>query len=99
MKENKNAKLKKKIAELEARVVDTEASLASTYFYASDQLNNLSEAKMTASGVVITIKKLGGREGMMPAMIRDGLRPETIAALKAELKKSYELATLFKPEG
>jgi len=35
---------------------------------------------------------------MEPTLIRDGLSPETIAAIKADLKRSYDLAIQFKPK-
>jgi len=50
------------------------------------------------SEVIITMTVLGGRPGMEPTLIRDGLSPETIAAIKADLKRSYDLAIQFKPK-
>lgn len=49
------------------------------------------------SAVIITLTSLGGKELILPSAIRDGLSKETIAAIKLDLKRSYEVATVFKP--
>lgn len=70
-----------------------------TYHYASYALNKLSTDHLAASGLILSITVLGGKELFSPVMIRGGLSKETIAALKADLVRSYSLAIAFKPEG
>jgi disulfide oxidoreductase YuzD len=48
------------------------------------------------SGVVMHLSILGGEDVIEPVCIRDGLSKETIDAIKADLKRSYDLATLLK---
>lgn len=45
-----------------------------------------------------TLTYLGGRELFKPVAIRDGLSDETIKALIADMVRSYELATMYKPQ-
>jgi len=52
---------------------------------------------MMASGVVLQLTALGGRELIPPVVIRDGLWPETIAALQEDLRRSFEIATMVNP--
>lgn len=52
-----------------------------------------------ASAAILTITGLGGRVIVAPVAIRDGLSAATIAAIKADLQRSYDLATLMQPKG
>jgi hypothetical protein len=91
----KSIKAKVTKAALERRVLELEASIASTCYYALSDLKKLSTDHMMASGVVISITKIGGGIGIKPVMIRDGLSLETIAAISNDLKRSYDLATQY----
>ena len=51
------------------------------------------------SGVVLSLTKVGGEEAFEPVMICNGLSKETIAALKADLARSFNYATEMKPDG
>lgn len=97
----KTTKLKKtdRIAELTRERDEALAGQVHTYHFASDALNKLSADHLAASGLILSITVLGGEELFDPVMIRDGLSKETIAALKADLVRSYNLAIAFKPEG
>lgn len=85
-------------ADLERQVRELKGQLASSYHFADANLHKAGEALM-ASGCVVQLHALGGRELIEPVVIRDGLSPETIAALRRDLARSYELATMFKPKG
>lgn len=59
-------------------------------------------AKLTGfegSAVILEIHALGGKALIPAVAIRNGLSPETIAAIRADLRRSYEYATEFKPVG
>lgn len=49
------------------------------------------------SGVLLELTFIGGKEAISPVVIKDGLSAETIAAIKADIRRSYELAVAFKP--
>ena len=84
-------------ADLARRVIELEAQLASTYHFASQNLHKAGSPLM-GSGVLVTLTALGGRELICPVVIRDGLSDATIAALRADMVRSFELATAFKPK-
>ena len=85
-------------AVLKRKLTEALAGQAHVYHFAGCELQKLSTDKLMGSGVIITMTVLGGRPGMEPTLIRDGLSPETIAAIKADLKRSYDLAIQFKPK-
>ena len=88
-----------RIAELERKLREAEAGQAHVYHFASAGIDKASIKHLASSGAVLTLTYLGGREIFSPVMIRDGLSDETIAALKTDFVRSYELATLHKPKG
>ena len=83
-------------ADLERKVQEALAGQAHTYHFASQSIGKASTAHMMSSGVMLTLTALGGREIISPVLIRDGLSEETIAAIKRDLKRSYDLATMYK---
>lgn len=89
----------KRIEELERKLKEAEAGQVHVYHFADSGLNKADTKSLAASGVVITLTVLGGRELIPPTMLRDGLSDELIAALRADFVRSYKLATLFKPKG
>ena len=97
----KTTKLKKtdRIAKLTRERDEALAGQVHTYHFASYALNKLSTNHLAASGLILSITVLGGKEAFDPVMIRDGLSEETIAALKADLVRSYNLAISLKPDG
>lgn len=87
------------IAELTRKAREAEALQAHVYHFADAAIGKASTDNLMASGVMLTLTALGGRELITPVVIRDGLSHETIAAIRADLRRSYELATLYKPKG
>lgn len=85
-------------SELEREIKELKGQLANSYYLASNAVERASANHLMASGAVLTITALGGREIIDSVVIRDGLSKETIAAIKADLKRSYDLATLHKPK-
>lgn len=83
--------------ELERKVRELEAQLVHRCHFASRTIDKAGIKSLTGSGVIISIVTLGGREIIEPVCIRDGLSDETIASLKADLSRSYEIAIMFKP--
>jgi hypothetical protein len=47
---------------------------------------------MSAGGVMVTLTALGGRQIVEPVCIKYGLSAATIAALKADIRRSYEMS-------
>ncbi len=97
MKAPKKTKTQR-IAELETRLAEALAGQAFVYAPASQDLSKASTNDMMGSGVVLRLHALGGREIISPVLIRDGLSLETIAALKADLVRSYELSMHCAPK-
>lgn len=85
------------VADLRQRVSDLEAQIASRAAFAFDEVEGAGE-KLMASAAILEIRALGGRQIVAPVAIRDGLSREAISALKADLRRSYELATSKKPK-
>ena len=85
------------IAQLRHEVMELEAQLAHAYHFASAYLDKVGTSHLMASGVLVQMHFLGGKEAIPPVVIKDGLSKETIEALKADLLRSYNLAVVFKP--
>lgn len=83
-------------AELQRKVLELEAQLASTYHFASATLDKAGDLK--GSGVLLQMHALGGKELITPVVIRDGLSTDTIAALRRDIARSYDAATAMKPK-
>jgi hypothetical protein len=86
-------------AQLRHKLVELEAQLAHAYHFASYYLDKTSTDRLMGSGVLIQMHFLGGKEAVLPVVIKDGLSKETINSLKADLLRSYEKAVEFKPQG
>lgn len=82
-------------AELQCQILELKAQLTSTYYYASQDITKCGNDKMMASGVILQISALGGRELLEPVCIYDGLSQATIDAIKADLKRSHDISTEF----
>lgn len=95
-KERRAARYAAQVAALQRQVRELHAQLASTYYFADKELHKAGEP-LFGSGVLVTLHALGGREITPPFMIGDGLSADTIAALRADLQRSYKLATRFSP--
>jgi hypothetical protein len=97
MRVNMKRKTRPTKATLERKIKELEAQLASTYHFADAELLQASRKSYMGSAVIVEITALGGNVVMQPVAIRDGLSANTIAALRADIAKSYEDATVFKP--
>ena len=84
---------------LQMKLKEAIASQVHVYHFADLALNKLSTDNLTGSGVILELTVLGGKTGIEPTLIRDGLSKETIKAIQNDLKRSYDLATMFKPRG
>lgn len=88
-----------RIAALERELLEAEAAQIHNLHFSSHALAKASEERMKGSAVIITISALGGREIVGPTMINNGLSQETIAALEADMLRSWNEALVFKPKG
>lgn len=88
-----------RIAELERKLVEATAAQVHNYHFADANIGKASVEHMKASGVIISIKALGGREIVEPVLIPDGLSVETIYALRSDLRRAFLRATELKPWG
>lgn len=86
-------------ATLARRVKELEAQLAASYHFADNELGEMARKSYTGSAVIVEMSVLGGKQLLSPIAIRDGLSPETIAALRADIAKSFDGAVMFKPKG
>ena len=88
-----------RIEELENKLRSAEAYQVHKLHFAPYALDKLSTDKMCGSGVIISITSLGGKSIVDPTVISDGLSPETIAALQADMRRSFEKRMELKPKG
>ena len=88
-----------RIADLERKLEEARAHHIYRHHFASKALDKVSVDKLMGSGVVLSLTLLGGKELFEPVMVRNGLSKETIAALKADLVRSFNYATELKPDG
>ena len=84
-------------ADLQRKVKELEAQLVHQYHFATATIDRASINKTMGSAVILELTFLGGRKVFEPVAIKDGLSDETIAAIKADLKRSYELTAELKP--
>ena len=92
----KKQKRKAEIAALKNRIVENKALQASNYHFASQGVTKASNEKLMGSAVIVEMRYLGGKEVCEPFAILDGLSDSTIEAIKADLKRSFDQATMFK---
>ena len=97
MKTNNKVSKAVRIKQLERKNQELQAQLAYQHHFVSNNLDSLNIDKMTGSAVILELRVLGGAESIGPVAIRDGLSDETIAAIKVDLARSFELCTVFKP--
>ena len=98
MKIEKKTKAQR-IAELEQKLEEAEAYHTYRHHFASKALNRFSTDSLMGSGVVLSLTLVGGKKLFEPVLICNGLSKETIAALKADLVRSFNYATEMKPDG
>lgn len=83
--------------ELVRQTIELKAQLAHVYSFATREIGKASTDHMMASGVLLQLTALGGREIIQPVVIRDGLSLETIEALRKDLVRGDGAATAYKP--
>ena len=83
--------------QLERKLLETQAQLAHVYHFASLDLQKASTSQLMGSGVILQLSFLGGKEVFAPVCIKDGLSPETVEAIRADLKRSFNLTTSLAP--
>lgn len=88
-----------RIAELEKQLFVAQASQIHRAYFASVYLDKISAGKTVGSGVILSIHAITGNPIFEPVMIANGLAPETIAALQADLARSFNYRTELKPKG
>jgi hypothetical protein len=77
--------------DLERQILELKAQLPITYTISSSMLDKVSTDHLMGSGVLLQLSGIGGKELINPVMIKDGLSKSTIDAIKADLKRSYDL--------
>lgn len=88
-----------RIVELERKLYESSSYHSYRHHLASRALDNLSTDRLMGSGVILSLTKVGGEKPFEPVMISGGLSKETIAALKADLARSFNYNIELKPEG
>lgn len=82
--------------QLERKILELESQLANRYSLAQQEIDKALMAKIMGSGVLLQLSFIGGKEVINPVMIKDGLSLGTIAAIKEDLSRSYELTVMHK---
>lgn len=93
----KHPKLLARIKRLEMELEHARACQVHTAHFAHRALDKLTIPKLTGSSVILTISKYHGEVVVGPVSIKNGLSDETIAAIKADLVRTYNEAIEFKP--
>ena len=85
-------------ADLLREIAELTAQLPAMCHFASAELHKAGDT-LTGSGALLTLHALGGRQLIVPVVIRDGLSADTIEALRRDIARSYDLAVMLKPKG
>jgi predicted mannosyl-3-phosphoglycerate phosphatase (HAD superfamily) len=91
----KKKKMKKTRAELERKILELKSSSVVAHHIAHRCVEDASIGKMMASGVLLQLSSLGGRD-IVTVCIGDGLSDETIECLKKDIKRSQDLDLVYK---
>ena len=98
-KANTIAVQNQRIEELENKLRSAEAYQVHRLHFASYALDKISTDKMGGSGVIISITTLNGKPIVDPTVVSGGLSLETIAALQADMRRSFEKRMELQPKG
>jgi hypothetical protein len=85
------AKKLSRTAQLAKDLLQSKAHDIGTLASANRDIGKANTDKYMASGVIITVQNLSGANIVEPFMIVDGLSAETIAAIRADIKRTYDL--------
>lgn len=91
-------KAKPTYKQLEYQVMELHAQLIHVYYFAQKEVEKLKIENLMGSGVLLQFSFLGGKQAITPVVIKDGLSQNTIAAIQADLKRSYDALIEFKPK-
>ncbi len=81
-------------AALQRQILELTAQLAHVYHFADATISKAGTNYLMASGVLLQLTGIGGKEIILPVMIKDGLS----AAIRKDIARSYDLAVAFKPK-
>lgn len=87
--------IKKTKKQLKREILELKSSTPQAYRLAYDNLINTSIDNNMASGVLLQITGIGGKE-LTSVLIQDGLSDETIKAIKKDIKRSSDTMLLGK---
>jgi hypothetical protein len=79
-----------RVAQLAKDLLQYKAMDVMTLFMAYHAMKKVNKDKYMASGVIVTIQNLSGETIVGPFMVQDGLSAETIAAIQADIKATYD---------
>lgn len=94
---NKPSKAKAENAILRRKVAELEAQLASSYHFASATLDSAGDRNQ-GGAVIVRLTALGGKELIVPVAIKNGLSQATLAALRADIARSWDNAIELAPK-
>ena len=77
--------------QLKQKIVTLQSQIPSSYVSALRNIENCGNDKYTGSGVILTLTDFNGNPIVYPVCITDGLEPETINALKEEIRNCLHL--------
>lgn len=77
--------------------VELGSQLTFNYHYASMEVLKLDRDRLMASGVVMHLYHIGGKEVCPPFLVKDGFSDKTINALLDDIQYSYDRSVEFKP--
>lgn len=87
--------LQAKIKKLENELVQNKAHDIFTLKLAHENVAKCTTKRFMASGVIIRIQALNGSDLAESFLIQDGLSDETIAAIQADIMRTYELRLAY----
>lgn len=85
--------------QLERKLLEAESMAPFRYGFAHKDIGKASTDYLMASGVLLQLTVLGGREIISPVVIRDGLSADTIECLKRDIKRSSDQACELRVKG
>lgn len=98
-REDEGAALRQALAAAERRAAELEAQLAHTVANADYYLRQLKKKNLMASGLMVRLNFLGGKEAIPPVVIANGISQETIDCLIKDVERTWIHVTQIKPVG
>lgn len=87
------------IADLRFQLKEAQAYQVHNLHFVSSAIEKFTTEYLFGGGVMLELTALGGKRKTSPVIIRDGLSPETVAAIQEDLRRSYKDAIRLKPVG